>query len=68
MEQCSERVRKGEEVGENSTRQKEEKCDEIFKKSKLVKRSPGKREEKEYKAGDGTKELIMVLKKLRIEL
>jgi len=64
----TERVRKGEEVGENSTRQKEEKCDEIFKKCKLVYRSQSKREEKMNEAGEKTKVLIIVLKKLRIEL
>jgi len=63
-----EKERKEEEVGEKSTRQKEEECDKIFKRSKLVERSPGKREKKEDEVGDGTKELIMVLKELKNEL
>jgi len=40
-------------------RQKEEEYDEIFKRSKLVERSPSKKEEKENEMGDGTKELII---------
>jgi len=49
-------------------RQKKKECNEIFKRSKLVERSPSKRVEKKNEAGDGTKELIIVLKDLKNDL
>jgi len=52
-------------VSTKRMRQKEEEYDEIFKRSKLVERSPSKRIVRENEAGDGTKELITVLKKLK---
>jgi len=60
VEQWTEKERKEEKEGEKSARQKEEE----FKRSKLVERLPSKRLERENEAGDGTKELIMVLKEL----
>jgi len=49
-------------------RQKEEECDEIFKRNKQVERSPNKRVARENEAGDGTKELIIILKHLKNDL
>jgi len=46
-------------------KQKEKEHDEIFKRSKLIERSLSKREERENEMGDGTKELIIILKKLK---
>jgi len=65
MELWAEKERKEEEEEKKRMRQKEEECDEIFKRSKLVERSPSKRIERENEAGDGTKELIIVLKDLK---
>jgi len=63
-----EKERKEEEEGKKGMRQKEDEYDEIFKRSKLVERSPSKREEKENGRGDGTKELIIVSKNLKNDL
>jgi len=68
VEQWAEKERKEKEEGKKSTRKKKEECDKIFKRSKLVERSLSKRIERENEVEDGTKELIMVLKKLRNEL
>jgi len=67
MELWAEKERNEEEEEEKRMRQKEKKCDEIFKRSKLVERLPSKRIERENEAGDGTKELIIVLKDLKKE-
>jgi len=61
----AEKERKEEEETKKRMRQKEVECDEIFKRSKLVERSPSKNVERENEAGDGTKELIIVLKELK---
>jgi len=68
MELWAKKERKEEEEEKKRMRQKEEECDEIFKKSKLVERSPSKRIEKENEVGVGTKELIIVLKDLKQEI
>jgi len=48
--------------------QKKEEYDEVFKKSKLVKRLPSNREEKENRRGDGLNELITIFKELKKDL
>jgi len=56
MELWAEKERKEEEEVKKRMRQKEEECDELFKRSKLVERSPSKRVKRENEAGDGMKE------------
>jgi len=68
VELWAEKKRKEEEEGKKRMRQKEKEYDEIFKRSKLVEKSPSKREEKENERGDGTQELIIVLKEVKNEL
>jgi len=47
MELWAEKERKEEEEEKKRMRQKEKECDEIFKRSKLIERSPSKRVERE---------------------
>jgi len=68
MELWAEKEKKEEEEAKKRMRQKEEKCDEIFKRSKLVERSPSKSVERENEVEDGKKEWITVLKELKNEL
>jgi len=49
-------------------RQKEEEYDEIFKRSKLVERSPNRRVERENETGYGTKELKDLKNDLKQEI
>jgi len=56
MELWAEKERKEEDETKKRMRQKDEECDEIFKRSKLIERSSSKRVERENEAGDGTKE------------
>jgi len=66
----SRKGKKGRERGRRrkKMRQKEEEYDEIFKRYKLVERSPSKREEKKNGRGDRTNELIIILKELKNDL
>jgi len=68
MELWTEKERKVEEEEKKRMRQKEEECDEIFKRSKLVERSPNRRVERENKAGYGTKELKDLKNDLKQEI
>jgi len=68
MDLWAEKERKEEEEAKKRMRQKEEECNEIFKRSKLVERSPSKRVENENEAGNGMKELIIVLKDVKSDL
>jgi len=68
VELWAEKERKKEEEAKKRIRQKEEECQEIFKRNKLVERSSRNRIERENEAEDGAKELITVLKKIRNEL
>jgi len=59
-------MEKKEEVEEKMRmRQQEEEYDEIFKRSKLVDRSPSKREEKENGRRDELNKLITIFKELK---
>jgi len=68
MELWAEKERTEEEEAKKRMRQKEEECDEIFKRSKLVEKSLSKSVESETETEDGEKEWITVLKKLKNEL
>jgi len=52
MELWAEKERKEEKEEKKRMRQKEEECDKIFKRSKLVERSPSKRVERENETGE----------------
>jgi len=58
MELWAEKERKEEEQAKKRMRQKKEQCDEIFKRSKLVERTPSKSVERENEAEDGNNEWI----------
>jgi len=54
VELWAEKERKEEKEAKKRIRQKKEECEEIFKRSKLVERTPSKRIERENEVRDGT--------------